>query len=73
MRWAVIWAFFMLIICGLYFLGIWQDAASLYTATIFCWIINCLIGNASFTATCFVGTGLSLWKAWERLREFVLM
>ena len=72
LRWTVIWVIFMCIIVGLYYLRVWEDAATLYSATFLCWLVNCLIGNTSFTATCFVATGLSLWKAWERFRDFMI-
>jgi hypothetical protein len=67
---ALFWAVGMFVIILLYMGGLLGSIANVYIGTAICWIATFVFKETSLTATCLVGTILSVWEGGDILSQY---
>jgi hypothetical protein len=67
---AAFWVLGMVLIIMLYMGGALGGISNVYIGTIICWIASFMFKETSLTATCLVGTLLSIWEGGDILSQY---
>jgi hypothetical protein len=67
---ALFWLAGMVLIILLYMGGAFGSIANVYLGTAICWIASFIFKETSLTATCLVGTALSIWEGGDILSKY---
>jgi hypothetical protein len=67
---AVFWVVGMCFIVLMYMGGMLGSIANVYIGTAVCWLASFIFKETSLTATCLVGTALSIWEGGDVLSRY---
>jgi hypothetical protein len=67
---AAFWVAGMCFIIFMYMGGMLGDISNVYIGTLVCWIASFVFKETSLTATCLVGTALSIWEGGDILSRY---
>ena len=67
---AVFWVIGMAFIVFLFLGGMIGSVYTVYIGTLICWLSSCIFKETSLTATCLVGTVLSIWQGGDILSKY---
>ena len=67
---ALFWVFGMAVIVFLFLGGMIGSVYTVYIGTLICWLSSCIFKETSLTATCIVGTVLSIWQGGDVLSQY---